>query len=124
MLIQLVGSAIAISVLVGLSALAGIARPTPPLDAASLSALLAQEFPDHRPMASWISADGRAALARDGDTALVLWRRGDGYVARDLDWAAVLTAPSLRGRRILKTADGRPSLAVADDVWPPKELAA
>lgn len=75
-------------------------------------------------MASWISADGRAALARDGDTALVLWRRGDGYVARDLDWAAVLTAPSLRGRRILKTADGRPSLAVADDVWPPKELAA
>ena len=124
MLIQLIGSAIAISVLVGIAAWAGIARPTPPLDAAGLATLLAQEFPDHHPTATWISADGSGALARDGDTALVLWKRGDGFVARDLAWRTVAAAQSKNGRLVLKTGDAAPVFAVADDVWPPKELVA
>jgi len=124
MLIQLIGSAIAISVLVGIAAWAGIARPTPPLDSAGLAALLAEEFPDHHPTATWISADGLGALARDGDTVLVLWKRGDGYVARDLAWPVVAAAQSKNGRRVLKTGDAAPVFAVADDVWPPQALIA
>ena len=124
MLTQLIGSAIAISVLVGIAAWAKIARPTPPLDAAGLATLLAEEFPDHRPTATWISADGAGALARDGDAVLVLWKRGDGFVARDLAWPAVAAATSKNGRLVLKTGDAAPVFAVADDVWPPKVLVA
>ncbi len=122
MLIQLIGSTIAISVLVGIAALAGIARPTPPLDAAGLAALLAQEFPEHHPTATWISADGAGALARAGDAVLVLWKRGDGFVARDLAWPVVADAKSRNGRLVLKTGDAAPVFAVADDVWPPQAL--
>ena len=127
MLIQIIGSAVAISALVGLAAWAGIARSTPPLDAGGLATLLAQEFPDHHPTATWISADGSGALAREGETVLVLWKRGDSYVARDVAWPVVAAAQSKNGRLILKTGDSAPVFAVADDVWPPqalKELAA
>lgn len=124
MLIQLIGSAIAISALVGIAAWAGIARPTPPLDAAGLAALLAEEFPDHHPTATWISADGLGALARNGDTVLVLWKRGDGYVARELAWPVVAAARPKNGRLVLKTGDAAPVFAVADDVWPPQVLVA
>lgn len=123
MLIQLMGSAIAISVLVALAGLAGIARPTPPLDAAGLAALLAQEFPDHHPTATWIAADGAGALARDGATVLVLWKRGDGFVARDMAWPGVAQAKPTGGRLVLKTGDAAPVFAVVDDVWPPQCLA-
>lgn len=122
MLIQLIGSAIAISVLVAIAGLAGIARPTPPLDAAGLAALLAEEFPDHHPTAAWISADGSGALARDGDAVLVLWKRGDGFIARDLAWPTVAAAKSSNGRLVLKAGDAALVFAVADDVWPPQVL--
>lgn len=122
MLIQLVGSAIAIAALVGFAAWARIARPTPPLDAARLAALLVEEFPDHHPTATWISTDGSAAVARVADLALVLWRRGDGYVARDVAWSVVAKARARNGRLTLRLADAAPVLAVGDDVWPPKIL--
>ena len=124
MLIQLIGSAVAISVLVVIAAWARIARPMPPLDAATLGALLVQEFPDRHPRATWISADGAGALARDGDTALVLWRRGDGYVARDVAWPIVAGLKPSQGRVVIRLADARPVFAVAHDVWPPRELVA
>jgi len=123
LLIQLGGSVVAIAVLVALAAWLGVARATPPLDAEAAGALLAQEFPDHRPDAVWIAADGAAVIARAGATALVLYRRGDGYVARDLPWAAVAALKPTQGRLVLRLADARPVLAVNDDVWPPKELA-
>ena len=122
LLIQLLGSAVAITALVGLAAWAGIARPTPPLDAPTLAALLADEFPDHHPTAVWISADGAGALARAGDSVLVLWRRGDGYVAREITWPAVAAATSHGGRLKLPVGDAAPVFAVADDLWPPREL--
>jgi hypothetical protein len=124
MLIQLIGSAVAIAALVGIAAWAGIARPMPALDAAALKALLDVEFPDHHPTATWISADGSGALAREGDTVLVLYRRGDGYVGRDVPLATIAQARSVNGRVALKFGDARPVFAVADDVWPPKEFAA
>ena len=124
MLFQLIGSAVAIAALVGVAAWAGIGRPTPALDAARLAALLDVEFPDHHPTATWISADGSGALARERDTVLVLYRRGDGYVGRDVPLAAIAQAKSVNGRVALKLGDARPVFVVADDVWPPKEIAA
>ena len=122
LLIQLGGSVVAVVLLVALAAWMGVARATPPLDAASARALLAQEFPDHRPDAVWIAADGAGIIARAGDLALVLWRRGDGYVARDLPWSAVAALKPTHGRLAVRVADARPVFAVNDDAWPPKEF--
>jgi hypothetical protein len=123
LLIQLGGSVVAVVLLVAFAAWMGVARATPPLDAEAAQALLTQEFPDHQPDAVWIAADGAGIIARAGDLALVLWRRGDGYVARDLPWSGVAALKSIDGRLVVRVADARPVFAVNDDVWPPKELA-
>ena len=123
LLIQLGGSVVAVALLVAFAAWLGVARSTPPLDAESAKALLDVEFPDHKPEALWISADGAAIVARQGDQALILYRRGDGYVARDLPWSAVAGLTPTNGRLPVRLADARPVFAVNDDVWPPKELA-
>ncbi|MGR4865662.1 hypothetical protein [Caulobacter sp. LARHSG274] len=124
LLIQLLGSAAAVALLVGLAAGAGVPRPAPPLDPAAARALLAQEFPDHPLDALWIAADRAGAVARADDVALVLWRKGDGYVARAAPWAAALDAAVARGRVRLRRVEGRPRLALGDGAWPPQELAA
>lgn len=122
LLIQLLGSAVAVSLLVAVAAWARVARPTPPLDAEGARALLAVEFPDERIDALWIADDGAGLLARSGDQALVLWRKGDGYVARETAWATALAATVDKGRLKLKIGDGAPRLAVKDGVWPPSEF--
>ncbi|MBO9545079.1 hypothetical protein [Caulobacter sp.] len=123
LLIQLGGSITAVALLVAFAAWLGVARATPPLDAESARALLSLEFPDHKPDAVWIAADGAALIARDGALALVLYRRGDGYVARDLPWSTVAALKPTNGRLTLRLSDARPVFAVNDDAWPPKELA-
>jgi hypothetical protein len=80
------------------------------------------EFPDDRIDALWIAADGAGLVARSGERALVAWRKGDGYVARDLAWTAALAAKADKGLLKLKTADGAPRLALKDGVWPPPDL--
>lgn len=122
MLIQLLGSAVAVSLLVAIAAWARIPRPTPPLDAEGARALLAVEFPDDPLDTLWIAADGAGLVARSGERALVAWRKGDGYVARDLAWSAALAAKTRKGFVIVKTADGAPRLALKDGAWPPSEL--
>ena len=122
LLIQLLGSAVAVSLLIAIAAWARIPRPTPPLDAEGARALLAQEFPDDPVDALWIAADGAGLVARSGDRALVLWRKGDGYVARDLAWSAVLAAKTHNGFLVVKTADGAPRLALKDGAWPPPQF--
>jgi hypothetical protein len=124
LLIQLLGSAAAVALLVGLAAWAGVPRPAPPLDPARARALLAEEFPDHPVQALWIAADQAGAVARSGDLALVLWRKGDGFVARAAPWAEALTGPVAHGRVRLRRVEGAPRLAVDDGAWPPPELAA
>jgi hypothetical protein len=125
LLIQLLGSAVAVSLLVALAAWARIARPVPPLDADQARALLAVEFPDDRVDASWIAADGAGLVARSGERALVVWRKGDGYVARDLLWTAALAAKPADGLLVLTTADGVARLALKDgEPWPPPRFAA
>jgi hypothetical protein len=122
LLIQLLGSAVAVSLLVAIAAWARIPRATPPLDADGARALLAVEFPDDPVEALWIAADGAGLVARSGDRALVAWRKGDGYVARDLPWSVALAAKADKGFVILKTADGAPRLAVEDGAWPPSHF--
>lgn len=125
LLIQLLGSAVAVSLLVALAAWARIARPVPPLDADQARALLAVEFPDDRVDALWIAADGAGLVARSGERALVVWRKGDGYVARDLPWTTALAAKPADGLLVLKTADGVARLALKDgEPWPPPRFAA
>ena len=123
LLIQLGGSVVAVALLVGFAAWLGVARPTPPLDAESAKALLDVEFPDHQPDAVWIAGDGAGIIARERAVALVLYRRGDGYIARDLPWSAIAALKPTNGRLALRLGDARPIFAVNDDVWPPKELA-
>lgn len=122
LLIQLLGSAVAVSLLVALAAWARIPRATPPLDADGARALLAVEFPDDRVDTLWIAADGAGLMARSGERALVAWRKGDGYVARDLAWSAALAAKTHNGFVVVKTADGAPRLALKDGAWPPTEF--
>ncbi len=122
-MIQLGGSVVAVALLVAFAAWMGVARATPPLDSEAAKALLAVEFPDHKPDAVWIAADGYGLIAREGQLALVLWRRGDGYVARDLPWSAVAALKPTHGRLTVRLPDAHPVFAVNDDAWPPKELA-
>lgn len=124
LLIQLLGSVVAVTLLVGFTAWARIARPTPPLDAAGARALLAEEFPDDPVDAVWIAADGAGLVARSGQLALVLWRKGDGYVARTAPWTDAMTATVADGRVRLRLADGAAPLALGDGDWPPREFAA
>jgi hypothetical protein len=122
LLIQLLGSAFAVSLLVAIAAWARIARPTPPLDAQGARELLAVEFPDEPVDALWVADDGAGVVARSGVQALILWRKGDGYVAREAAWTDVLSATVADGRLAFRTVDGAPRLCVKDGVWPPAQF--
>lgn len=124
LLVQLLGSAVAVTLLVAFAAWARIARPTPPLDEAGARALLADEFPDNRLDAVWIAADRAGVVARSGDLALVLWRKGDGYVARAAPWRQALAAKVEDGHLKLRLADAAPRLVVGEGAWPPPQFAA
>ncbi len=120
-LIQSLVSAVAVALMVALAAWARIARPAPPLDEASARALLAEEFPGRPVDGLWIAADGKAALARSGEAALVLCRLGDGSMARQLPWSEALKAPYAQGRLTLRLKDpGAPRAVIALPAWPPQ----
>jgi hypothetical protein len=116
-------SALAILGLAGLAAWARIATPRPPLTPEAARAIFAEEFPDERIGAVWIAADGRAAIARAGETALILWLRGDDYVARSAPWAGLAAAGVEAGAVSLKLHDvAAPGVRLALDggvAWPP-----
>lgn len=122
----LLGSAVAVGLMVAVAAWARIARPGAPLDQPAAFALLAAEFPDHHPDFAWIAADGAGVIARDGETALVLYRLGDSWVARTLRWQDALNARVVRGTVRLKLRDPAAPiarLAVSGiNPWPPEDL--
>jgi hypothetical protein len=120
-LIQTLISALAIGGLIWLAAWARIAAPRPPLDAAAARALIAEEFPNARLDGVWVAADGRAALARAGDLALVVYLRGDDYVARSLPWRELAAAPVHDGAVRLAFHDvAAPGARIAlAGAWPP-----
>ena len=121
--IQSAASLVAVAMLVGLAAWARIGRPCPPLDPTSAGQLLAEEFPDERPDYVWVSADGQGVVARARDTALVLFRTGDVYVARSAPWTVVCNTPASEGVVSLKFGEiGAPQARLrlsADVAWPP-----
>jgi hypothetical protein len=123
-LIQTLVSAIAVALMVAAAAWARIARPTPPLDDASARALLADEFPGRPIEALYVAADGKGAMARSGDSALVLTRLGDGVVARQLPWSSALASRYADGRLTLELGDfGAPRAVLALSAWPPEGAA-
>lgn len=119
----LAGSAAAVALMVAFAGLARIARPVAPLGEASARALLAAEFPDHSPDFLWIAGDAAGAVARAGETALILYRLGDSWVARSMPWRLALAAPVKHGRVQLKLRDPAApmaKLAVSGvNPWPP-----
>ena len=121
--IQTVVSAVAIAGLVALAAWARIAAPRAPLTPGVARAVLGEEFPDAAIDGVWIAADGRSALARAGDQALIVYLRGDDYVARGLAWSEVAGAKAEAGVVRLAFHDiAAPvaRLAVGEGtVWPP-----
>ncbi|HXA38710.1 MAG TPA: hypothetical protein VNW53_06905 [Phenylobacterium sp.] len=124
-LIQLAVSAAAVAAMVGLAALATRGRGAPVLDEAAARRWLADEFPDARIGGLWIAADGLGAVARSGETALVLSRMGDGYVARAIAWDAAARAGVKDGRVALPLGDfAAPRAVLALGAWPPRDLAA
>ena len=126
MVIQLIGSAIAVAAMVALAAWARIARPVAELDTAAVARLLADDYPDHPIDHVWIAADGQGAIARSGDMALVLSLLGDSWVARDLPWDRALASPVRAGRVRLRLGDpGAPVLGLAVSgvqPWPPAQF--
>ena len=116
-------SGLAIALLVALAAWARIARPTPELDETAVRDILAFEFPGVRAGGIWISEDGRGAVVRAGDEALIVYRIGDGYVARSAPWATLADSIPKNGAIDLRLADvgaPRARLRLPDGgVWPP-----
>lgn len=124
LLIQLIGSAVAVAAMVGLAAWARIPRPTGPLDESTARHLIDTDYPGYPIDAVWIAADGQGAIARSGDRALILAGLGDSWVTRDMAWQAAVASPIRGGRIRLRTADPaapRLSLAVSGVTpWPPE----
>src|SRR5512143_1665451 len=104
-LIQFAASLAAIGLMVALAAWLGRPRPTPPLTRERAAAILAEEYPDDALSALWLSADGRAAIARSGARALILYRLGDGYVARATPWTNAVAAKARDGQLVLNLGD-------------------
>lgn len=124
LLIQLIGSAVAVAAMVGLAAWARIPRPTEPLDEHTACDLIHTDYPGYPIDAVWIAADGLGAIARSGENALVLAQLGDSWVTRDMPWTAAITSPIRGGRIRLRTPDpAAPKLSLAVSgvtPWPPQ----
>lgn len=122
-LVQLGGSAIAITVLVLLSAWARIARATPLLDATTVQPLIRDEFPDAEPDSVWFAADGAGAVAKAGTEALIIFRLGDGFVTRATPWLRLSQAQRVGDQVTIKLSDpAAPRIRLkldADAPWPP-----
>lgn len=116
---QLVTLAI-VGVIMALVAWAKIQRPRPELDEAEVKRRLADDFPLAPLEQIWIALDGAGAIVRSGDAALLLFRLGDSYVTRSMDWAQALKAQPVKGRLRFQFDDfaaPKASLALAPN-WP------
>lgn len=124
-LFQFAGSMAAVGVLVGLSAWARLGRPGAGLDEARATVMLAEDFPDRRIDGLWITQDGKGALARSGECALLLISVGDGYACRRIPWCQAVSALFRDGRLNINLGEvAAPRAVLTFDNWPPKDLAA
>jgi hypothetical protein len=122
-LLQTGASLVAIALLVALAAWANVARPTPPLDQAAITELLAFEFPGAPIDGVWLAADRRGAIARSGNQALLITTAGDGYVTRSTPWSQAASALPRDGVVTFRLADigaPRARFVLGDGAaWPP-----
>lgn len=124
-LLQLAVSAVAVALMIGVAAWATGGRTAPPLDEATARRELADEFPGRTIDRLWLATDGKGAIARSGERALVLSRLGSAYVARQIPWAAAISATARGGRVFIPLADvAAPTAVVALETWPPEEAVA
>lgn len=108
-----------VSILIALAWWAKIPRKLEPLDPARARALLADEFPKAAIEQIWLADDGRGALAKAGEEALVLSAMGDGYVARATPWSAVADTTPEKGRLSIRVKDfAAPRITLAMAHWP------
>jgi len=118
--IQTLASAVAVAAMVGLAAWARIAAPRPALDEAAARALIGEEFPDDPIDALHLTADGKGAIARSGERALIVFLRGDDYVARSMPWADAVAAQGQGGAVRLAFRDiAAPAARLSFAAWPP-----
>lgn len=124
-IIQIVSVA-GVVVMIAAAWIARIPRPTAPLDEAGARTLLTVEFPGEPVDNLWIAAEGEGLVARSGQTALVIYRAGDGYVARSLPWDEAVAAPVRSGQVRFAFHDfaaPRARLSVSGiNPWPPEEV--
>lgn len=104
-LLQFVGSALAICVLAAVATWARIPRPIERLTPAAARALIADELPDEVLERIWIDAAGDVAVAKAGETGVVLFRVGDSYAARTAPWAQVKAARLGKDRVVIPLGD-------------------
>jgi hypothetical protein len=121
--IQTIASLIAVAVLIIAAWAARVSRPFSPLDPERARSLLAVEFPGKEPQQIWTGAGGHCVIAKAGDQALLIWRLGDGWVARQTDWPSLGNAKRDRDHIQLSLNDLTApvcKLDWADDwAWPP-----
>lgn len=104
-LLQFAGSAVAIALLAAAAFWARIPRPTQPLTEQSARRLISEELPDLRLERVWIDAAGDTAVARSGDSGVVLFRVGDSYTVRTAPWETVKAARCGKGRAVIRFDD-------------------
>lgn len=125
LLIQFAVSAVAVALMVALAAWGTRGRARPALDEASARRWLADEFPGRAIDGLWLASDGKGAIAKSGDDALVLSRMGVGYAARRVAWVKAEAATVKDGRVRIRLADvAAPRAVLAMAAWPPKEFSA
>jgi hypothetical protein len=124
-LTQFVVSATAVAMMIGVAAWGTRGRAPRPLDQDRARRGFADEFPGRPLDALWVASDGLGAVAKSGDSALVLSAMGDGYAARAIAWDQAARATFKDGHvQILLRDVAAPKAVLAFPAWPPKELAA
>ena len=125
LLSQIAWTGVAVMVLVGAATLFSFIKPSGPISELRARGLFAEAFPDRTIEGVWLSADGRAALAKSGGLALVVCLVGDSFLVRQIPWAQALSSSFRSGRLSVDLGDDAAPVAVISlTAWPPTELAA
>jgi hypothetical protein len=98
-LIQLLISAVAVAVMVGLAAWIGVPKVIGGMTEAQVQAVLADDHPDMPIDRISIAPDGKSAIATSGERALLVKRVGDGHAVQ------IVPAADIGVRRRVLPAD-------------------
>jgi len=110
--------------MIALAAWAKIARPQPALTPDQARKLISLDFPTLDLDLVWIADDGRGAIARSGDQALLLFAVGDSYATRCVGWRTLSQAEAKAGQVRLDLHEFEAPMAkfAVSGAWPPSVL--